>query len=451
MKDPPEKLPSTSLLAGLGLAPSAPSATAKKERPATSEQAICPAAAAVPQKKLWTVQVSRVRVGARCKLQRKRTSPCEPHIDLGRCFQQYDKLFASFTSCAVVPMTICSSCGCRASHSFTSLLTLCSWMYLYRMVGDTVHSTSWFPFCRNHAPAIACGYIYMPSSFTSCASCPRSSKCPCFFVVAQMYVHADNIGSHRFTVLRIRRAAGRSRVARSLPDPNLMLVSDLKGRLLYVSTAMAQILGTTPKVLTANDTKGALEGLIVQPFAQLHRTLAASVPPYAPPPYGGLLVFWCLSDSHPAVMPAPHAHSYASQHADVQAGTHQLSVCPHAAYSKPAVSLADDGHLYLLHTWQAAGPGCPCYLPSMGPWVLRWCPWVCRSRPGSRCVTSGHTFMPYLHSLVPLHCCGAALFAFYALALLSSVWPMHVRGSHRGLLALYGIIHGTPFSLFCVR
>jgi hypothetical protein len=63
----------------------------------------------------------------------------------------------------------------------------------------------------------------------------------------------------------------------------LMLVANGNGTVVHVTQKLAALLGRTVQQVLANSTAHALEQLMVEPFSQLHRTLAASIPQTAPP------------------------------------------------------------------------------------------------------------------------------------------------------------------------
>lgn len=69
------------------------------------------------------------------------------------------------------------------------------------------------------------------------------------------------------------------------PNQELMVVVDNSGRVLHISSALAERLGRTVMAARGNGVTGAMEGLMVEPFAQLHSALASPFPAHAPPPY----------------------------------------------------------------------------------------------------------------------------------------------------------------------
>ncbi len=52
-----------------------------------------------------------------------------------------------------------------------------------------------------------------------------------------------------------------------------MLVSDGRGRVLHVTRKLAELLGKSVELLKSNGADNALGSVLVEPFAQLHRTL----------------------------------------------------------------------------------------------------------------------------------------------------------------------------------
>lgn len=91
-------------------------------------------------------------------------------------------------------------------------------------------------------------------------------------------VKAGGIGGHRFFIIS---------VVRKNKNSQCMLVSDRSGRLVHVTGGLAAMLGSTPHALMANGAARALEALLPQPFALMHRTLAQVLPPphVTPPPF----------------------------------------------------------------------------------------------------------------------------------------------------------------------
>jgi hypothetical protein len=57
------------------------------------------------------------------------------------------------------------------------------------------------------------------------------------------------------------------------------------GAVVHVTQRLAALLGRTVQQVLANGSQHMLEQLMVEPFSQLHRTLAASIPQTAPPPH----------------------------------------------------------------------------------------------------------------------------------------------------------------------
>jgi hypothetical protein len=71
----------------------------------------------------------------------------------------------------------------------------------------------------------------------------------------------------------------------NLPLQELMLVATGAGAVVHVTQKMAALLGRTVQQVLANGSEHTLEQLMVEPFSQMHRTLAASIPQTAPPPH----------------------------------------------------------------------------------------------------------------------------------------------------------------------
>jgi hypothetical protein len=63
----------------------------------------------------------------------------------------------------------------------------------------------------------------------------------------------------------------------------LMLVASGEGAVVHVTNKLATLLGRTVQQVLANGSQHTLEQLMVEPFSQMHRTLAASIPQTAPP------------------------------------------------------------------------------------------------------------------------------------------------------------------------
>jgi hypothetical protein len=63
-------------------------------------------------------------------------------------------------------------------------------------------------------------------------------------------------------------------------------VTSSTGSVVHVTRKMAAMLGRTVPQILANGSPHAVEQLIMEPFAQLHRLLAQTLPASAPPPYG---------------------------------------------------------------------------------------------------------------------------------------------------------------------
>lgn len=67
-----------------------------------------------------------------------------------------------------------------------------------------------------------------------------------------------------------------------------------------------------PQALMSGDAKNALEALMPQPFSLMHRTLASSVPPHAPPPYGEYPAPTAAAACLPACPPLNLSHAAAA-------------------------------------------------------------------------------------------------------------------------------------------
>ncbi|KAL6764360.1 hypothetical protein V8C86DRAFT_1584223 [Haematococcus lacustris] len=64
-----------------------------------------------------------------------------------------------------------------------------------------------------------------------------------------------------------------------------LLVTDRKGRVCHATKGLAAALRTTNKAMVAGGAANALENLLPQPLALLHRSLAMSIPLHSPPAY----------------------------------------------------------------------------------------------------------------------------------------------------------------------
>ncbi|GFH28366.1 uncharacterized protein HaLaN_26844, partial [Haematococcus lacustris] len=64
-----------------------------------------------------------------------------------------------------------------------------------------------------------------------------------------------------------------------------LLVTDRKGRVCHATKGLAAALRTTNKAMVAGGAANALENLLPQPLALLHRSLAVSIPLHSPPAY----------------------------------------------------------------------------------------------------------------------------------------------------------------------
>lgn len=86
---------------------------------------------------------------------------------------------------------------------------------------------------------------------------------------------------------RVRRTSS-TRIVNPIswpPGPELMMVVDGQGRVLHCTIALAERLGRTVPQVLGNGLANAMESLIAEPFAQLHRALVTSTPNAAPPPH----------------------------------------------------------------------------------------------------------------------------------------------------------------------
>lgn len=78
------------------------------------------------------------------------------------------------------------------------------------------------------------------------------------------------IGAYKFHVLSLRRST-----LHGCPAYH-MFVSDKKGRILHVTRGLASMLGSSPKELLSGGCQHAMESLLPQPFANLHRKQSVS-------------------------------------------------------------------------------------------------------------------------------------------------------------------------------
>ncbi|GFH18055.1 uncharacterized protein HaLaN_14792, partial [Haematococcus lacustris] len=95
-------------------------------------------------------------------------------------------------------------------------------------------------------------------------------------VQASIVVTKGGVGKFRFLVLVMRPAAG---------EAEHLLVTDRKGRVCHATKGLAAALRTTNKAMVAGGAANALENLLPQPLALLHRSLAMSIPLHSPPAY----------------------------------------------------------------------------------------------------------------------------------------------------------------------
>lgn len=96
-------------------------------------------------------------------------------------------------------------------------------------------------------------------------------------ITVDVVIKGGGMGNHRFFVMKFTRST----------PPECMAVSDRNGRIVHATHALANFLGTSPFTLMNNGQARALEAMLPQPFALMHRTLGATVPPpnIQPPPY----------------------------------------------------------------------------------------------------------------------------------------------------------------------
>jgi hypothetical protein len=138
-------------------------------------------------------------------------------------------------------------------------------------------------------------------------------------------VTSNIFGSYQLNLIQLKR------VGRKAATVNHMLVSDRKGRVLHITQQLSAMLGSTPKVLMSNANKDTLMTLLTQPFAQLHRTLGASVPPHAPPPYscrsGLSALFAAVGPQGPEALPFSMSIHRKQQGADQEA-VHVMTLQP---------------------------------------------------------------------------------------------------------------------------
>ena len=82
-------------------------------------------------------------------------------------------------------------------------------------------------------------------------------------------IRRGTIGTHRYYCISFRRHN---------PEEMLM-VADRQGRILHVSSSLAKLLDTTVEHLQADNSPGALDAIMPEPFLQLHRShLQTSMP-----------------------------------------------------------------------------------------------------------------------------------------------------------------------------
>ncbi|KAL6764391.1 hypothetical protein V8C86DRAFT_3084217 [Haematococcus lacustris] len=120
-------------------------------------------------------------------------------------------------------------------------------------------------------------------------------------VQASIRITVGGVGKFRFLVLAIRRG-GQQGCASQLTHPQFipspapaalvaageaehLLVTDRKGRVCHATKGLATALRTSIKALVKGGAANALENLLPQPLALLHRSLAMSIPLHSPPAY----------------------------------------------------------------------------------------------------------------------------------------------------------------------
>lgn len=78
----------------------------------------------------------------------------------------------------------------------------------------------------------------------------------------------SGIGAFQLHVLTLRRPTTQT------GRPSEVVVSDNRGRVVHVTHGLASSLGLTKEQLMCNNSPHALEKVMAQPFAQMHRALA---------------------------------------------------------------------------------------------------------------------------------------------------------------------------------
>ncbi|GFH07470.1 tiny macrocysts protein C, partial [Haematococcus lacustris] len=120
-------------------------------------------------------------------------------------------------------------------------------------------------------------------------------------VQASIRITVGGVGKFRFLVLAIRRGgqqccASHPTHPHFIPAPapaapaaageaEHLLVTDRKGRVCHATKGLATALRTSIKALVKGGAANALENLLPQPLALLHRSLAMSIPLHSPPAY----------------------------------------------------------------------------------------------------------------------------------------------------------------------
>jgi hypothetical protein len=116
----------------------------------------------------------------------------------------------------------------------------------------------------------------------------------------------------------VATSLGLAPAAISMPSSSqeLMLVASGTGAVVHCTRNMAAMLGRTVQQVLANNNAHALEQLMVEPFSQLHRTLAASIPQTAPPPHScrsGLTLLMAQHGPNGRIKPQPFRMSLKRQ------------------------------------------------------------------------------------------------------------------------------------------
>jgi hypothetical protein len=158
----------------------------------------------------------------------------------------------------------------------------------------------------------------------------------------------------------------------SMPSSSqeLMLVSNGNGAVVHVTRTMAALLGRTVQQVLANNNAHALEQLMIEPFSQLHRTLAASIPQTAPPAHScrsGLTLLMAEHGPNGRIKPQPFRMSLKRQmHGDEPLHTmcfekrtlEQVRLCRTLIISAPGINSDAGGSMLCPDTRRK------CILPS---------------------------------------------------------------------------------------